>query len=99
MSNHGKRGQDLELRTGGLLLAIVGGVAVHLLCRLVPMPHRHGATPVEYLLAAFGFLSLSVGAGLVALGRHIFDPVPISARWAEGHVTGARVDAMARDGG
>lgn len=44
---------------------------------------RHGdPTIIEFAAAATGFLCFSAGGALTALGKHIFDQVEISERWA-----------------
>jgi len=67
---------DLSLRAGGILSLAIATAAIHLLARL------HQPTgALAFLLAATGFLCASGGAMLAILGRHIHDPVRISARW------------------
>ena len=80
----GKRllASDLALRAIGIMLAIIGGIALRHLSHLVHVPPRHEASATEMGFAALGFLGLSAGSGLLWLGRHIHDRVPISARWA-----------------
>ncbi|MCI4655109.1 hypothetical protein [Sphingomonas aquatilis] len=75
---------DLMLRASGIVLAIVGAFALRHLHHLVHLPPKHEATVVEMGFAAIGFLGLSFGSGLLWLGAHIHDQVPISARWARG---------------
>jgi hypothetical protein len=73
---------DLTLRASGVVLAVVGALAMRHLYHLVHIPPRHDATVGELALAAIGFLGLSFGCGLLWLGAHIHDQVPISAGWA-----------------
>lgn len=74
---------DIGIRIGGLFLLLIGACAMKLLYGDFHTSPVHETGPLEMLIAATGFLSLSIGAILVALGRHIFDPVRISARWSE----------------
>lgn len=74
--------QDLAIRFAGLALIALGALAIRILYRRVHMPPQHDATLAEFCLAAIGFMSASLGSGLTALGRHIHDRVPVSARWA-----------------
>lgn len=78
----GKRG-DIILRLCGAALALLSFLAIRHLCHLAAA--HPGAKPgvLELSLAAVGFLGGSGGAGLLALGNHIFDPVQISQRWAQ----------------
>ena len=73
---------DLTLRAWGIALAVLGGLAMRHLYHLVHIPLRHEAPGIELGLAAIGFLCLSFGGGLLWLGAHIHDQVPISSRWA-----------------
>lgn len=73
---------DLMLRASGIALALIGALSLRHLYHLVHMPPRHEATLAEMGLSAVGFLGCSFGAGLVTLGAHIHDRVPISPRWA-----------------
>lgn len=84
MSDRGKSlAQDLGLRAFGMIVLMTGDGAITHLYRLMHLMQGHEATPVEFLFGAAGFMGLSAGAGLLVLGRHIFDPVCISARWVE----------------
>lgn len=76
------RACDVAPRMGGLGLLPVGAVSSNLLYHLANAAPAHGATAFEFGLAAMGFLCLSIGLALLALGSHIFDEVEISARWA-----------------
>ncbi len=74
--------QDLLLRAAGTLI-LAGAVAC--LAHLFHDPAAaHGAGGWrEALEAAFGFLGCSTGAVLTLLGRHIYDQVAVSNRWAK----------------
>lgn len=69
-------------RMSGLGMLPVGAVSINLLYHLANAAPAHGATISELGLAAMGFLCLSIGSALLALGPHLFDEVEISARWA-----------------
>lgn len=75
-------GYDLALRASGIALAVLGRLALRHLYHLVHIPPRHEATAIELGMAAIGFLGLSFGGGLLWVGAHIHDQVPISSRWA-----------------
>ncbi|MBI0530264.1 hypothetical protein [Sphingomonas sp. TX0522] len=72
---------DLLLRVTGLLSITVGVAALWQLYTLVHLPPHHEASAIELVLAAIGFLGMSAGSALVALGRHIFDEVIIARPW------------------
>ena len=72
---------DLLLRLTGLLSITVGAAALWQLYTLVHLPPHHEASAIELALAAIGFLGMSAGSALVALGRHIFDEVVIAQPW------------------
>lgn len=76
------RASDLALRMAGLTLLPVGVLVIRTLYRLIQASPVHDSTPIEMGLAALGFIALSLGSLLLALGAHIFDQVEISARWA-----------------
>ena len=66
--------RDLEIRTGGVMLIVLGALAIRSACGCLGV--------AEYGLCAVAFPAISLGAFLLLLGRHIFDQVPISSRWA-----------------
>jgi hypothetical protein len=72
----------LALRLAGLGVIAVGAVALRILYRRVHLPPQHETTFAEFCLAAIGFIGVSFGSGLAALGRHIRDRVSVSPRWA-----------------
>lgn len=90
---------DLALRASGVALAVLGALAMRHLYHLVHIPPRHEATAVELGLATVGFLGLSFGGGLLWLGAHIHDQVPISPRWAQGASSSDIAFPDARDAG
>lgn len=70
---------DLILRLMGLVLLCL---AVLIGRRLFAVPDAHAKEkPLAYLLAAAGMASACGGAALTVIGRHLLDPVPLSARW------------------
>lgn len=77
----GRGDVNLALRLAGLLL---GGFTFHLWELLVRQVHGHpaGVGARAVLLAALLFVSGSAGAALFFLGRHLFDEVRVSRRWA-----------------
>jgi hypothetical protein len=72
---------DLIIRLGGLGAIALSAVAFAWLYRLVHAVPGREATLGQYLLAAVGFLSASIGSGLLALGRHVHDRIELSERW------------------
>lgn len=74
-------GRDFALRAGGILLIAAGLLSLRMLHHRIDLAPLHDATLLEFLLAAFGFLSLSSGSTLVCLGAHIFDRCTISDLW------------------
>lgn len=73
---------DTPLRVTGLLLLLIGATAMYLLFRKAPIALQPHPLVIDYVLAACGFSGLSLGTALTWLGRHIYDEVPTSARWA-----------------
>lgn len=75
------RERDLVIRVIGIFAIGVAILALRqLFVEVHTLPH-HEASPIELLLAAIGFLGMSFGSMLVALGHHIFDEVVIARRW------------------
>lgn len=75
---------DVGLRGIGVLLCVVSYMALSRLLAVVP-PLPDQTVGVEcYVLAAIGFLSASVGSAMACLGKRLFDPVEIGARWGSG---------------
>jgi hypothetical protein len=69
----------LGLRLAGALLLGVAGLIGH---RLFATPDPQAKRePVAYLLALMGMSSVSTGAALTVLGRHLFDQVDLPPRW------------------
>lgn len=73
---------DLGLRAMGLLLCCISYAALVRLAaahaRLMP------PDAVTLSLTATGFVAASAGGALLVHGKHLFDPVQISARWRIG---------------
>jgi hypothetical protein len=76
------RQRELAIRVTGLAMLPIGALAVEGLYRRVHITPLHSATALEFGLAAAGFLLLSIGSALLALGGQIFDEVEVSSRWA-----------------
>ena len=74
-------GQGAAIRLAGLVLLTAGYLAMRWLFHAARPHHDDAASAWRYLAAAAGFLCLSGGGMLTALGRHIFDPVEIAERW------------------
>jgi hypothetical protein len=72
---------DLGLRVAGAASLLLGMLAIRHLARLAPSVPAPAASAPTFLLATVGFLLLSGGATLLALGRHIGDQVAVSSRW------------------
>lgn len=77
-----------RVRTGweGLALRLLGiGLCVlawRMIAHLVAIAGHGGrATLTGYALAMLGFMAGSLGSALTLLGGHVFDEVPVSARW------------------
>jgi hypothetical protein len=75
---------DPALRAAGLVLIVVAVLVLRHMVVLVHLRPPHDASMGEMALAAAGFLGLSAGMTLTALGAHIFDEVAISERWMRG---------------
>ena len=73
--------QGWVLRASGLLLLVIGALAMRHLFQTVHHGSRTGAALAETGLAALGFVSLSSGSALTCLGAQIFDTVEIAERW------------------
>lgn len=83
MFNPGQsRARTVAIRLAGLAMLPAGAASIDLLSHLANATPAHQATAAELVLAASGFLCLSIGSALLALGSHIFDEVEIAARWA-----------------
>ena len=79
MAFHERKYAGLLLRlTGTILLVMAFLVGRHLFGR-ADLTAR--TRPSAYLLAFVFITSLSPGAAMAALGRHLFDQVELSARW------------------
>ncbi|WP_153006030.1 hypothetical protein [Sphingomonas sanguinis] len=72
-------GEGLALRLLGVGLCVL---AWRMIAHLVAMAGHGGrATLAGYALATLGFMAGSLGSALTILGGHVFDEVPVSARW------------------
>ena len=79
MAFHERKYADLLLRLAGMmLLALAFFVGRHLFGGADPAARTK---PSAYLLALIFITSLSPGAAMASLGRHLFDQVELSARW------------------
>lgn len=86
---------DLGLRALGIALLVCCILSAKVLLGIRPPPADDMPTAAAFLLATVSFLSFSAGAGLVALGRHIFDEVSISTKWSQGAAQGRDPDGGA----
>lgn len=75
------RSPDVAIRLAGLSLLPIGAFSISWLYHLVHAAEGHEGTFAELGLAAAGFLCLSMGSMLLALGSHLLAEVEISARW------------------
>lgn len=87
---------DWMLRAIGLLLLLAGALAMRGLAHMAHAPARHDPSLGEMGLAAVGFLGVSAGCGLAALGAHIRDEVQVSARWRQNRLARPKNDAPGR---
>jgi hypothetical protein len=79
-----RRMRDPVLRIAGLVLLAVAFATCHGLLRSVHAGVPHAATIFEFIVGATGFLGLTLGGALTALGGHLLDPVTVSRRWRGG---------------
>ncbi|MGH6614645.1 hypothetical protein [Sphingomonas sp.] len=78
---HG-RVADISLRAAGFTMLGLAGISIHALTALRAGLSQGSPPPWVFGLAMIGFIGASFGSALVVLGRHIFDRVEISERWA-----------------
>ena len=79
MEWHERKYARLALRLVGLILIVIAWrLGDHLFA--VPDP-RAKLRPLSYLLALVWIGSACAGSALAVLGRHLFDPVELPARW------------------
>jgi hypothetical protein len=79
MAWHKRKYASLALRLAGcLLLGLAALIARNLFAAPDPAAKLRAAA---YLLALAQMVTLSAGAGLAVLGRHLFDQVELPARW------------------
>ncbi|MDT8760266.1 hypothetical protein MZO42_16315 [Sphingomonas psychrotolerans] len=76
------RARDVAIRATGIVCWSAGALALAGLYRAIHAGPSHATTCIECGVAALGFIGLSLGSSLLALGSHIFDQVEVSARWA-----------------
>jgi uncharacterized protein (DUF1684 family) len=79
---HERRGADLILRLGGMLLLGCAWLLGMWMTSLVRSHAPPDATLPEMLIGMLMFAAGSLGAATLALGKHIFDKVQVSERWA-----------------
>jgi hypothetical protein len=70
---------DLALRLAGLLLLCLAALIGR--CLFAAPDAAAKDEPVAYLLGLIGMSSMSAGAALMVLGRHLFDQVNLPPRW------------------
>lgn len=75
---HRTKGADPLLRLAGVVTLVISAALWSLLFKA---PTR-SADAVAFLLALLAFASLSAGSAMLVLGRHLFDQIELSARWA-----------------
>ena len=79
MEWHRRKYADASLRLIGLaLLALAAVIGRRLFAAADPQAI---IKPMAYLLGLLFFAGASSGTALLALGRHLFDQVELSARW------------------
>jgi hypothetical protein len=78
---HGSRAQHWSLRVAGLVLLAGAALAGRLLADVYGR-HAVDGGLVPYALAAATFLLFGAGGMLATLGRHLFDRIAVSGRWA-----------------
>lgn len=79
---HERRSADLILRLGGVILLGCAWLLGMWMASLVRSHAPHDATPLEMLIGMLMFAAGSLGAATLALGKHVFDKVQVSERWA-----------------
>lgn len=79
---HERRGADLFLRLGGMLLLGSACLLGTLLASLVRSHAPHDATPREILIGMLMFAAGCLGSAALTLGKHLLDKVQVSGRWA-----------------
>ncbi len=79
---HRSRRADLGPRAFGLLLCCISYAAV---ARLIATHVRsEPSDAIAFAFATVGFITASLGGALLTHGRHLFDPIQVSARWRIG---------------
>jgi hypothetical protein len=79
---HERRGADLLLRSGGVMLLSGAWLLGTCLTALVRYHAPHNPSPLELLVGMVMFGAGSSGAAMLTLGRHLLNKVVISERWA-----------------
>lgn len=72
---------DALIRLTGLCAFAFAAGLTHWLYRYIHAAPAPGETLARYALVAIAFLAGSLGAALLLLGRHVHEPIAISARW------------------
>ena len=80
MAWHDRKYADAALRLAGLASLCVAALVARPLFAAADPQGRLRAS--AYLLALIGVISGCAGAAMTVLGRHLFDEVELSARWA-----------------
>ena len=79
MEWHRRKYAGALLRAIGLVLLALAAMIGR---RLFAAPDLQATVrPLAYLLGLLFFAGASSGAGLLLLGRHLFDQIELSARW------------------
>ncbi len=78
---HERRGANLLLRLGGILLLSGAWALGTCLTSLVRRHAPHDISPLELLTGMLMFGAGSLGSATLVLGKHLFDKVAISERW------------------
>lgn len=72
---------NLGLRSGGLVLLLLGSLAALRLHQIALTTSPRDATAFMMLLAAIAFLCGSAGSALLFVGPGLWDSVEVSERW------------------
>lgn len=80
-SRHNLWSREPFLRLAGCSAALLGGMSMWWLFHTARRGGPIDPTPAQAIMAAVGFLGLSIGLPLIVLGVHVFDQVQLSERW------------------
>ena len=80
--------RDISLRLAGL--ALIAGAAALLIALFRGSAAQDPADAVTLIEAAGGFLSGSVGTGLLLVGHHIYDEASASSPWMGSQISSRR---------